>query len=144
MKILIADDDKLARCLLDRQLRAWSYEVVLARDGLEAWELLRAPDSPRLAILDWVMPGLDGPELCQRIRAQGQEPYLYTMLLTSKQRREDIVAGLHAGADDYIVKPFDIPELKMRLRAAARIVSLQTELVVAREPLRFQRQPRSS
>ena len=84
------------------------------------------------------MPGLDGPELCRRIRAQGQEPYLYALLLTAKHRREDIVAGLDAGADNYVTKPFNVPELKVRLRAAARIVSLQTELVTARESLRFQ------
>ncbi len=138
MKILIADDDNLSRHLLERQLRAWAYEVVSARDGLEAWDILCAPDPPRLVVLDWVMPGLDGPELCQRIRAQALEPYVYALLLTAKHRREDIVAGLDAGADDYVTKPFNVPELKVRLRAAARIVSLQTELVAARETLRFQ------
>jgi DNA-binding response OmpR family regulator len=100
VKILIADDDTLSRHLLERQLRSWSYDVVTARDGAEAWEILRTPESPRLAVLDWVMPGLDGPELCQRIRAQGQEPYIYVLLLTAKHRREDVVAGLDAGADD--------------------------------------------
>jgi diguanylate cyclase (GGDEF)-like protein len=138
VKILIADDDVLSRHLLTRQLSAWGYEVVTTRDGEEAWAILSGPDSPRLAVLDWVMPGFDGPELCQRIRAQAQEPYIYVVLLTAKDRREDVVAGLDAGADDYLSKPFNVPELKVRLRAAARIVSLQTELIAVRESLRFQ------
>jgi two-component system cell cycle response regulator len=138
VKILIADDDVLSRHLLTRQLTAWGYEVVTTRDGEEAWAILSGPDSPRLAVLDWVMPGFDGPELCKRVRAQAQEPYIYVVLLTAKDRREDVVAGLDAGADDYLSKPFNVPELKVRLRAAARIVSLQTELIAVRESLRFQ------
>src|SRR5580692_6583426 len=118
----------LSQHMLERQLRAWSYDVVKARDGVEAWEILQSADAPRLAVIDWMMPGHDGPELCRRIRAQAQEPYIYTLLLTAKDRREDVVAGLDAGADDYVTKPFSGPELKVRLRAAARIVSLQTEL----------------
>ena len=138
MRILIADDDTLSRHLLERQLRAWAYEVVAVHDGADAWEHLNSPDSPRLAVLDWVMPGLDGLELCERVRAQGQEPYIYVVLLTAKHRREDIVAGLDAGADDYVTKPFNGPELKVRLRAATSSVWSETIRAAARESLRYQ------
>jgi diguanylate cyclase (GGDEF)-like protein len=138
MRILIADDDKLSRHILARRLVDWGYDVEPTGDGDEAWARLCDPGCPRLAILDWVMPGLDGAEICRRVRAQAQEPYIYLVLLTARGRREDIIAGLDAGADDYLIKPFDDPELRVRLRAASRIVSLHTELVAAREALRFQ------
>ena len=138
MKVLIADDNAMSRLTLRSQLRKWGYEVVEAVDGDAAWAILSMPDSPRLAILDWMMPGLDGIELCRRVRAQGQEPYLYVVLLTGREGRDDVVAGLDAGADDYVTKPFDAQELRVRVRAGERICALQEELVSARESLRYE------
>ncbi len=138
MKVLIADDNAMSRLTLRSQLRKWGYEVVESVDGDAAWAILSMPDSPRLAILDWMMPGLDGIELCRRVRAQGQEPYLYVILLTGREGRDDVVAGLDAGADDYVTKPFDAQELRVRLRAGERICALQEELVSARESLRYE------
>ena len=138
MKVLIADDNAMSRLTLKSQLRRWGYDVVEAVDGDAAWAILSMPDTPRLVILDWMMPGLDGIELCKRIRAQSQEPYLYAILLTGREEREDVVAGLEAGADDYVTKPFDAQELRVRLRAGERICTLQRELVAARESLRYE------
>lgn len=138
MRILIAEDDPVSRRLLEAKLVKWGYDVIVTSDGDEAWEALRATDAPRLAILDWMMPGTDGVELCRRIRREGGEPYTYTILLTALHRDEDIVTGLEAGADDYITKPFKANELKVRLRAGRRIIDLQNELIQAREALRKQ------
>jgi len=140
MKILIADDSIVSRHLLDATLRKWGYEVVVACDGVEAWNHLQAEDAPKLAILDWVMPGLTGPEVCRRVRehAHDKDTYTYVLLLTSKSLREDLIEGMEAGADDYLTKPFDQHELKVRLRAGTRIIDLQRELVAAREELREQ------
>jgi two-component system cell cycle response regulator len=138
MRVLIADDNAMSRLTLRSQLKKWGYDVVEARDGDEAWAILSMPDSPRLAILDWMMPGLDGIELCRRVRAQAQEPYLYAILLTGREGRDDVVAGLDAGADDYVTKPFDAQELRVRVRAGERICALQAELVAARESLRYE------
>jgi len=138
VRILIADDDVMSRRLIERPLASWGYEVRSTSDGDEAWGVLSEPDAPRIAIVDWEMPGADGPELCRRVRAQAQEPYIYVVLLTSRDTKADVIAGLDAGADDYLSKPFDLHELRVRLRAAERIVTLQTKLVAAREMLRFQ------
>lgn len=140
MRILIADDSIVSRHLLDATLRKWGYEVVVACDGIEAWNYLQAEDAPKLAILDWVMPGLTGPEVCRRVRekAHDKDAYTYILLLTSKSLREDLIEGMESGADDYITKPFDQHELKVRLRAGTRIIDLQRELVAAREELREQ------
>jgi two-component system cell cycle response regulator len=140
MRILIADDSIVSRHLLDATLRKWGYEVVVACDGAEAWNHLQGEDAPKLAILDWVMPGFTGPEVCRRVRehAQDKESYTYILLLTSKGLREDLIEGMEAGADDYLTKPFDQHELKVRLRAGTRIIDLQRELVAAREALREQ------
>jgi two-component system cell cycle response regulator len=140
MRILIADDSIVSRHLLDATLRKWGYEVVVACDGVEAWNCLQAEDAPKLAILDWVMPGLTGPEVCSRVRekAHDKDGYTYILLLTSKSLREDLIEGMESGADDYITKPFDQHELKVRLRAGTRIIDLQRELVAAREELREQ------
>ncbi len=140
MRILIADDSIVSRHLLDATLRKWGYEVVVACDGVEAWKVLSEDDAPRLAILDWVMPGLTGPEVCRNVRdlARDKENYTYILLLTSKSLKEDLIEGLEAGADDYITKPFDQHELKVRLRAGTRIIDLQRELIAAREELRDQ------
>jgi diguanylate cyclase (GGDEF)-like protein len=137
MKILIAEDDPAARRLLETRLPKWGYEVVVASDGNRAWEVLQAEDGPRIAILDWMMPGLDGAELCRRVRARGSEPYVYVILLTVLDREEDVVRGMEAGADDFVSKPFHPNELRARLRAGERIVDLQTRLAEAslRDPV---------
>src|SRR5208283_101239 len=109
-----------------------------ARDGLEAWRILESAAAPRLAILDWMMPGMDGVELCRRVRTASREPYIYILLLTARTESEDLVEGMEAGADDYLTKPFNTHELRVRLRAGRRILDLQEELMVAREALRDQ------
>src|SRR5579872_5391292 len=137
MRILIADDSIVSRHLLDATLRKWGYEVVVACDGVEAWNILQSPDAPKLAILDWVMPGLTGPEVCSRVRENAKDDtYTYMLLLTSRSQKEDLIEGMEAGADDYITKPFDQHELQVRLRAGTRLVDLQAELLSAREALR--------
>jgi diguanylate cyclase (GGDEF)-like protein len=138
MRILIAEDDPISRRILQATLESWDYQLVVACDGAEAWDLLQAPDAPRLAVLDWMMPGLTGPEVCARLRQQAREPYTYVLLLTAKVQKQDLVEGMEAGADDYLTKPFDAQELKVRLRAGTRILDLQAELVAAREALREQ------
>jgi len=127
---LIAEDDAVSRCLLEATLAKWGYEVVTTTDGLQALEVLSRPDAPSLAILDWMMPGLDGAQVCLKARAAAGERLLYLILLTAKGRKEDIVEGLTAGADDYVVKPFDRAELKARMNAGERILRLQVELAV--------------
>lgn len=138
MRILIAEDDAISRRLLDTILRKWGYEVVVALDGSQAWDELQKEDSPRLAILDWMMPGMDGVEVCGKVRERTGSPYVYILLLSAKSQREDLVKGLESGADDYITKPFDANELKVRLRAGRRILDLQTQLLAAQEALRDQ------
>jgi diguanylate cyclase (GGDEF)-like protein len=119
-------------------LRKWGYEVLVACDGAEALELLQREDAPALIILDWMMPGMTGLEVCRRIRQRGSEAYTYILLLTSKSQKEDLIEGMEAGADDYITKPFDQNELQVRLRAGTRLVDLQTQLLKAQEELREQ------
>jgi diguanylate cyclase (GGDEF)-like protein len=141
MRILIADDSIVSRHLLDATLRKWGYEVAVACDGLEAWEILQQENAPRIAILDWVMPGLSGLEVCRRVREHARDSesaYVYILLLSSRSQREDLIEGLESGADDYLTKPFDQHELKVRLRAGTRIIDLQRELLAAREELREQ------
>jgi diguanylate cyclase (GGDEF)-like protein len=138
MKVLLAEDARFARQLLQAALTAWGYEVALAKDGEQAWGALQAPDPPSIALLDWMMPGLDGLEVTRRVRQAGREPYTYVILLTGKDRQEDVVQGLAAGADDYLRKPFDNLELKARIRTGRRIVELHSELIAAREALRQQ------
>jgi diguanylate cyclase (GGDEF)-like protein len=138
VKVLIADDDTVSRRLLEATLTRWGYEVVVTHDGIEAWEVLRRADAPLLAILDWMMPGMDGVEVCRKVREREQEPYIYLLLLTTKGRKENLIEGLDAGADDYLTKPFDPHELQVRLRAGKRIITLQAELIEARESLRIQ------
>lgn len=126
MKILVADDDLVQRRLLERTLAGWAYTVITASDGEEAWSILSGDAAPPLAMLDWVMPGLTGPEVCRRLRESGRTPYV--LLLTSKNRSEDLVAALDAGADDFVTKPFDPAELRARVRVGERIASLQGKL----------------
>ena len=136
MKALIADDNAGFRHVLERMLRKWGYDVAVACDGLEAWALLQSPDPPRLAILDWMMPGLDGVEVCRRVRELNREPYVYILLLTAKDTAAELVEGMEAGADDYLRKPVDSHELRVRVRAGRRILDLQEEVVQSREALR--------
>jgi two-component system cell cycle response regulator len=136
VRILIADDDPVSRMLLKRALGEWDYEVTVTCDGTEAWAALQEPDAPRLAILDWMMPGMDGPQVCRNVRALDREPYTYILLLTSRTDTKDIVAGLGAKADDYLAKPFNPQELSARLRTGRRLLDLQDELIAAREELR--------
>jgi len=138
VKILIADDSIVSRHLLEATLRKWGYDVAVACDGQQALDLLQGDEAPALAILDWMMPGLTGLEVCRRIRQRSREPYIYILLLTSKSQKEDLIEGMEAGADDYITKPFDQHELQVRLRAGKRLADLQAELLSAREALREQ------
>jgi diguanylate cyclase (GGDEF)-like protein len=138
VKILIAEDDAISRRLLDTILRKWGYEVVIAHNGAQAWNELQKEDSPRLAILDWMMPEMDGVEVCGKVRERTDTPYVYILLLSAKSQREDLVKGMESGADDYITKPFDANELKVRLRAGRRILDLQSQLMSAQEALRDQ------
>jgi two-component system, cell cycle response regulator len=138
MKILIAEDDPVSRLLMQRTLEKFGYEVVLAEDGRAAVEILSQPDGPRLALIDWMMPKLDGLGLCREVRrTQRDGAYVYILLLTSRQDAEDVVAGLEAGADDYITKPFHPAVLRARLHTGRRILSLEETLVQAREEMRF-------
>jgi two-component system cell cycle response regulator len=138
MKILLADDEPIARTMLEHWLAGWGYEVTLARDGESALQALKDDPELRLLVVDWVMPKKDGIEVCKAIRSGPQEPYVYIVLLTAKDDKSDIIAGLDAGADDYLVKPCNPLELKVRLRAGRRVIELQEQLVKARESLRFE------
>jgi diguanylate cyclase (GGDEF)-like protein len=138
LRILIAEDDAISRRLLETILGKWGYEVVVALDGEQAWQVLQTENSPRLVILDWMMPGMDGIELCRRVRERLSVPYVYVLLLTARSQREDLLQGMEAGADDYVTKPFDANELKVRLRAGRRILDLQEQLMAAQEQLRDQ------
>jgi two-component system, cell cycle response regulator len=138
MKVLVAEDDPVNRKLLELHLKKWGYEVVLCSNGTEAWEVLRSGETPPLVILDWMMPGKDGLDLCREIRKIEQRPYVYIILLTARNRVEDVVKGLEAGADDYIIKPFHPHELKVRVRAGSRVVRLQEDLLAALKASEFQ------
>ena len=137
MKILIADDEALSRRLLEKTLARAGYEVSAVENGRLAVETLSKPDGPRLALLDWMMPELDGPGVCREVRKRQEQAYVYMVLLTSKEAKEDIVTGLESGADDYLTKPFNAGELKARLRTGERILSLEDKLVQAREQMRY-------
>ena len=138
MKVLIAEDDAVSRRILEVFLDKLGYEVIVATNGAEALELLRKPDAPRVAILDWMMPGTDGLEVCRQIRRRGAESYVYILMVTAKTQQQDIIDGLEGGADDYLTKPYNIHELKARLRAGLRVVELQAQLMEARDGFRFQ------
>ena len=128
MKVLIGEDEPLSRRLLETRLISGGYEVVAAENGARAWDILESDDAPELAILDWMMPEIDGPEICRRLRGRESGPYVYVILLTARGRRADVIAGLESGADDYVTKPFDWAELETRLRTGKRILRLQSEL----------------
>jgi two-component system cell cycle response regulator len=138
MRILIADDESMSRKLLQKTLERAGYEVTVVENGRLAADQLCPANAPRLALLDWVMPELDGPGVCREVRKRKEQSYVYMILLTSKESKEDVVAGLESGADDYLTKPFDPEELKARLRTGLRILDLEDRLVQAREAMRFQ------
>jgi diguanylate cyclase (GGDEF)-like protein len=137
MRILLAEDDAISRRMVTAALTRWGYEVISCSDGEEAWRLLQEENAPRLAILDWMMPGLDGLEICRRVRSRETSPYTYIIMLTVKSRKQDLIEGLDVGADDYVSKPFNAQELKVRIRAGRRIVELQEQLrqQAAHDPL---------
>ena len=128
MKVLIADDEAVCRCILESTLAEGGFEVTIATDGLEAWRAFQNPHPPALAILDWMMPGMDGVELCRKIRQNPQTLPPYLIVLTARSDKEDVVSGLTAGADGYITKPFSRAELCARVQVGVRIVGLQTSL----------------
>jgi two-component system cell cycle response regulator len=137
MKILIADDEVISRRKLQAFLAMWGHDVVSAEDGDAAFELLKGSDAPRIGLLDWIMPGKNGVDVCSAIRRDRPEPYTYMLLLTAKDAKENVVEGLESGADDYLIKPWDPDELKARLRTGQRILELEDRLVEARETMRF-------
>lgn len=128
MKILIAEDDKVSCRILKNAVLKWGYEAIVTEDGNQAWEALNAEDAPKLAILDWMMPGMDGVELSRKVRNTPQLKMMYIILLTSLNQKEDIISGLKAGADDYVTKPFHNDELRARVKVGVRILELQQNL----------------
>jgi two-component system, cell cycle response regulator len=136
MRVLVADDEIVSRRLLESSLTRWGYEVLVAADGLEALRIFQAENAPKLAVLDWMMPGLDGVELCRAIRSRKDDSYTYVLLLTAKQTKDEVIEGLEAGADDYITKPFEPQELRVRLRTGKRILYLLDQITTAQESMR--------
>jgi DNA-binding response OmpR family regulator len=128
MQVLIAEDDRVTGEMLVRTLRRWEHDATLVPDGQRAWDYLRAATAPTLAILDWMMPEMDGPEVCRRVRAELPDANMYLLLVTAREGRGDVVAGLDAGADDYVIKPFDPEELRARVAVGIRVLGLQQKL----------------
>jgi diguanylate cyclase (GGDEF)-like protein len=137
--VLVAEDDLMFRAILRNWLESWGYRVTMAVDGARAWEILQQAEAeaPQMLILDWMMPGISGLELCRLIRARNTLPYQYILLATAKDAKEDLIEGLDAGADDYLSKPFDRNELRARLRAGRRILTLQQAQTESRQELEF-------
>jgi two-component system, cell cycle response regulator len=138
LAVLVAEDNAVMQTVIKFMLSSWGYEPILTVNGTEAWDILRGENAPRLALLDWMMPGVEGVELCRRVRAAAKEPYTYLMLLSGRTDSSDLIRAMDAGADDYLRKPFDAEELRVRLNAGRRIIQLQEQLVAAREELRDQ------
>ncbi len=138
MRVLVADDSLFYRKSLERLLKLWNYEVVLASDGNQAWNILKQEGAPSLAVLDYIMPGMTGPEICNAVRDNKEGPYVYVILLSAKGEHEDLLEGFERGADDYLRKPFHELELRARLRVGERIIRAQRELLEMRERLQFQ------
>jgi sigma-B regulation protein RsbU (phosphoserine phosphatase) len=128
MNVLIAEDDRVTGEILGRTLQRWGHDTTIVSNGAQAWEHLRTASAPTLAILDWMMPELDGPDVCRRVRAELPFAHMYLLLVTARESRGDVVAGLDAGADDYIIKPFDPEELRARVAVGVRVLSLQQKL----------------
>jgi two-component system cell cycle response regulator len=129
MKVMIVDDEPISRRILENFLIECGYEVLSASDGMEALETIRSPDAPRLVISDWMMPKMNGVELCEKIRGMEKEQYIYFILLTTKAEKRDVIKGLESGADDFIVKPFDREELKYRVKIGERIINLEQRIM---------------
>ncbi|MGB7848088.1 MAG: diguanylate cyclase [Candidatus Acidiferrum sp.] len=137
-QILVAEDDPVSCRILAGLLLKWNYEVSTVTNGTDALRILESESAPRLAVLDWMMPGVEGVEICQRIRQRVNRPYTYILLLTARTEKKDILQGLELGADDYLTKPFDALELRARLHVGERILDLQDALLATQEDLRFQ------
>lgn len=136
MKLLIAEDEYTTRLTVQVILEQWGYRVDSVEDGASAWEVLKKPDGPQIAILDWEMPGMDGVELCNKVKMLDRDTPVYVIMLTGRDDQNDILQGFDAGADDYITKPFDENELRARVRVAERLVSIQEELAISNDELR--------
>jgi len=135
MKILIAEDDRISRRLLEMTLKRLEFDVVMTEDGQEALDVLNGEDPPQLAILDWMMPKLDGVDVCRELRAQKRDKYTYVIFLTARGQKKDIITALESGADDYLIKPFDPQELRSRLQVGMRVLSLESALATKLEEL---------
>lgn len=136
-RVLIAEDDPVSCHILKSFLVKWDYDVSVVSNGTEALRILESDDAPRLAVLDWMMPGMEGVQICQRLRERKGHPYVYALLLTARSEKRDLLRGLELGADDYLTKPFDAHELRARLLVGERILNLQDDLIAAQEELRF-------
>ena len=130
MKVLVADDDSVVRMLLERQLQEWDHKVLLAKDGVEAMQLIEQDPDLEVLLLDWMMPGIDGLDLCRRTRQLARDHYTFIILMTSRSGKEDFLAGMSAGADDFMTKPLDADELRVRMHSAERVIHHQTEAQV--------------
>jgi sigma-B regulation protein RsbU (phosphoserine phosphatase) len=128
MRVLIADDDLTYCRMLEALLCKWGYDPIVTCDGEQAWQIMQGPEAPQLAILDWMMPGKDGVDICRQVRQASPSKPTYIILITAKGRKEDVVSGLDSGADDYITKPFESEEFRARVQAGARILNLQMAL----------------
>jgi diguanylate cyclase (GGDEF)-like protein len=138
MRILLAEDSLIYQKLIGDYVREWGFDLTITNNGADAWQMLRQPGGPRLVLLDWVLPDFDGVDICRKIRRlKHDEPYTYTVLITGRKDRQDPVVAMEAGADDFLVKPFDAVDLKARLLAGKRILELQEQLLAAQECLRF-------
>ncbi len=135
MRVLVAEDDAVSRKILESSLRRWGHEVVSVNNGDDAWRVLSGENPPRIAVIDWMMPGLDGPEVCEQLRMRDGQPFTFVLILTAKDNTDDIVNALNAGADDYLTKPYHPQELRSRLGAGIRLVNLTIELEAANQKL---------
>jgi len=137
MKVLLADDDAFYRHFVSRALKNWGYETVTVSEGIEAVGILQGTDPPNIAILDWMMPGIDGVTICSKVRQLNKDPYVYIILITAKNQKSDVITGLEAQADDYLIKPFHLEELKARLESGCRIIDLQAALASKQKELSY-------
>jgi diguanylate cyclase (GGDEF)-like protein len=138
MRVLIAEDDLTSRTILTAILKKWGHDPIITEDGNAAWDALQQPDSPKLVLLDWNMPGMEGLELCRRLRENVSSNPPYIILLTGRVEKADIVQGLEAGANDYVTKPYDREELQARIRVGQRMLDMQASLLEARNSLEYQ------